>query len=90
MIYLYLFGTCFHFIYVFMIIGKYHLAVVYTLQFPVIKFIHNFINKILPIIFFSITATFSETKITKIYCLADDFFQKLHCNKKNICLKIQQ
>ena len=25
MIYLYLFGTCFHFIYVFMIIGKYFL-----------------------------------------------------------------
>lgn len=24
MIYLYLFGTCFHFIYVFMIIGKYN------------------------------------------------------------------
>ena len=24
MIYLYLFGTCFHFIYVFMIIGYYH------------------------------------------------------------------
>ena len=24
MIYLYLFGTCFHFIYVFMIIGEYH------------------------------------------------------------------
>ena len=24
MIYLYLFGTCFHFIYVFMIIGKYY------------------------------------------------------------------
>ena len=24
MIYLYLFGTCFHFIYVFMIIGLYH------------------------------------------------------------------
>ncbi len=29
MIYLYLFGTCFHFIYVFMIIGKYgHLCTV--------------------------------------------------------------
>lgn len=26
MIYLYLFGTCFHFIYVFMIIGKYRIG----------------------------------------------------------------
>lgn len=27
MIYLYLFGTCFHFIYVFMIIGKYEISI---------------------------------------------------------------
>ena len=32
MIYLYLFGTCFHFIYVFMIIGKYISNIWWTLQ----------------------------------------------------------
>ena len=30
MIYLYLFGTCFHFIYVFMIIGKYDVSIGFT------------------------------------------------------------
>ena len=32
MIYLYLFGTCFHFIYVFMIIGKNHKGAILTIN----------------------------------------------------------
>ena len=33
MIYLYLFGTCFHFIYVFMIIAKYIEPITYVLKY---------------------------------------------------------
>lgn len=35
MIYLYLFGTCFHFIYVFMIIGNYHILYLYFYFMPI-------------------------------------------------------
>jgi len=33
MIYLYLFGTCFHFIYVFMIIGKYMYKALFLMDY---------------------------------------------------------
>ncbi len=30
---------------------------------------------------------FPETKVTEIYCMADDFCKELYCNKKNLWLK---
>ncbi len=44
MIYLYLFGTCFHFIYVFMIIGKYSNNLLLTLYLLSLHYLSDYIN----------------------------------------------
>ena len=35
-----------------------------------------------------ITTRFSEVKITETYCMANDFYKDLYCNRKNIWSKL--
>lgn len=35
-----------------------------------------------------ITTMFSEVKITETYCMANDFYKDLYCNRKNIWSKL--